>query len=117
MIIFFCSISGATQAVQNAGLALITLFAGYIKDADETYVWLEIFYIAWLGVSILATAMLAFTDFRKHNYLLMSDKQRKVFETTPEYFKAMQIDMPTTLTNNGEINGGYDGNDGMLENE
>ena len=65
MIIFFCSISGATQAVQNAGLALITLFAGYIKDADETYVWLEIFYIAWLGVSILATAMLAFTDFRK----------------------------------------------------
>ena len=103
--------------MQNAGLALITLFAGYIKDADETYVWLEIFYIAWLGVSILATAMLAITDFRKHNYLLMSDKQRKVFEMTPEYFKAMQIDMPTTLTNNGEINGGYDGNDGMLKNE
>ena len=41
----------------------------------------------------------------------MSDKQRKVFETTPEYFKAMQIDMPTTPKNNGEINGGYDGND------
>ena len=33
-------------------------------------------------------------DFRKHNYLNMSEKQRKVFETTPEFYESMHMDMP-----------------------
>ena len=85
---------GATQAVQNAGLALITLFAGYIKDADNTYIWLEIFYIVWLALAVLTTALMWILDFRKHNYLNMSEKQRKVFETTPEFYESMHMDMP-----------------------
>ena len=83
---------GVTQAIQNTGLGLIALLAGYIKDKDDTYVWLEIFFIAWLVAAILSTALLWVLDFRKYNYLFMSDKQRKVFETTPEYYKLMDME-------------------------
>ena len=88
----FLYILGATQAIQNAGLFLIPLLVGPIKEADSTYVWFEIFFIGWLAFSILATALMWFLDFKKANYLFMSDKQRKVFETTPEYLQIMAIE-------------------------
>ena len=65
---------------------------GPIKEADPTYLWFEIFFIGWLGMSILVTALMWFLDFKKSNYLFMSDKQRKVFETTPEYLKIMDME-------------------------
>jgi hypothetical protein len=90
----FVLFKGATTSLQNAGLAIITLFAGYIKDADETYLWLEIFYIAWLATSVLATGLMWGLDYRQYNYLSMTQPQKKVFETTPEYYKMVHMDMP-----------------------
>ena len=49
------------------------------RDFDDTYVYMEIFYIAWLAVAILATIIMWILDFRESNYLFMSDKQRKEF--------------------------------------
>ena len=85
---------GATTSIQNFGLAFIGFAAGIIKGKDETYVWLEIFYIAWLVIAILTTALLWFLDYRQYNYLFMTEKEKKVFETTPEYYKMMRMDMP-----------------------
>ena len=85
---------GATTSIQNFGLTFIGFAAGVIVDQDETYVWLEIFYIAWLIVAILITVLLWFLDYRQHNYLFMTEKEKKVFETTPEYYKMMRMDIP-----------------------
>ena len=90
----FNTFIGATTSLQNAGLAIITLFAGYIKDADDTYVWLEIFYIAWLVISVLATGLMWGLDYRQFNYLSMTQQQKKAFETTTEYYKMMHMDIP-----------------------
>ena len=85
---------GATTSIQNFGLAIIGFCAGLIKGQDETYLWLEIFYIAWLVIAILTTGLLWFLDYRQHHYLFMSEKQKRVFETTPEYYEMMRMDMP-----------------------
>ena len=86
--------SGAMTSIQNLGLTIIGVCAGKIKDQDETYVWLEIFYIAWLAIAIITTVLLWFLDYRQYNYLFMTEKEKKVFETTPEYYKMMRMDMP-----------------------
>ena len=99
---------GVTQAIQNAGLGAIYVAAGAIKDIDDTYVYIEIFYIAWLAVAILTTVLMWILDFRKNNYLFMSDKQRKEFEKTPEYYKSMNMEMPSHLRNEGEENMGFE---------
>ena len=108
IFILFFFLKGVTQAIQNAGLGLIALLAGVIKDADDTFVWLEIFYIAWLGLAILTTALMWVLDFRRHNYLFMSNKERKVFEKTPEYFKMMRIEMPRQSIDKGTVNEGFE---------
>ena len=39
----------------------------------------------------------------------MSDKQRKVFEETPEYYKSMRMEVPTEkAVPEGELNWGFD---------
>jgi len=38
---------GIMQAVQNLGLAVITMLAGYIVD-EAGYLLLEVFFLAWL---------------------------------------------------------------------
>ena len=96
-------IIGFTEAIQNIGVGIISVLAGVIKDADETFVWLEVFYIAWVSFSVLTTAIMWFTDFKNSNYLFMSEKQRKKFVKTKKYFDFLNIDMPTELTNNEHI--------------
>ena len=99
---------GVTQAIQNAGLGGISYAVGAILDIDDTYLYIEIFYIAWLAVSILTTLLMWILDYRKNNYLFMSDKQRKEFEQTPEYYKSMNMEMPSHLRNEGEENMGFE---------
>ena len=99
---------GVTQAIQNAGLGAMYEAAGTIEDIDNTYVNIEIFYIAWLVVAVLTTVLMWILDFRKNNYLFMSDKQRKEFEQTPEYYKSMNMEMPSHLRNEGEENMGFE---------
>ena len=98
-IIYTHFVIGVTQAIQNAGLGLIAYLAGLIKDADETFVWLEVFYICWVSLAILTTAVMWFTDFRKSNFLFMSEKNRKKFVKTKAYFDFLHIDMPRELDN------------------
>jgi hypothetical protein len=38
----------------------------------------------------------------------MSDKERKKFQKTPEYFKYLHIEMPSELIDEGKVNDGYD---------
>ena len=99
---------GVTQAIQNAGLGVITTAVGAINDIDDTYRYAEIFFIACLAMAILTTVLMWILDFRKNNYLFMSDKQRKEFEQTPEYYKSMNMEMPSHLRNEGEENMGFE---------
>ena len=107
-------VTGVTQAIQNGGLALISFFAGLIQDQfdeddNEQYVWLEVFFISWLALAILTTAVMWITDFRKSNYLFMSEKNRVKFVKTKAYFDFLHIDMPSELT--GELNEGFKDHD------
>ena len=99
---------GVTQAIQNAGLGVITTAVGAINDIDDTYKYAETFFIACLAMAILTTVLMWILDFRKNNYLFMSDKQRKEFEQTPEYYKSMNMEMPSHLRNEGEENMGFE---------
>ena len=107
-------ILGVTQAIQNAGLGAIAYAVGVINeedvddDGEKKFVHVEIFYIAWLALAILTTAVMWILDLRKNNYLFMSDKQRKEFEQTPEYYKSMNMVMPSHLRNPGEENMGFE---------
>ena len=99
---------GVMQAIQNAGLGGISYAVGAVNDIDDTYVYIEIFYIAWLAVAILATIIMWILDFRENNYLFMSDKQRKEFEKNPEYYKSMNMEMHSHLRSEGKENVGFD---------
>ena len=94
--------------MQNISLAVNSLLAGVIKDADETYVWLQIFYIGWVALAVLTTSLMWFVDSRKNNYLFMSAKQRKIFMKTPEYFLYLDIDVPSELIGQGKVNIAFD---------
>lgn len=96
-------IIGFTEAIQNIGLGIISILAGFIKDADETFVWLEAFFIAWASLAVLTTAIMWFTDFKNNNYLFMTKKQRKKFVKTKKYFDFLNIDMPAEMTNEEHV--------------
>ena len=49
------------QAIQNLGLALITMLAGQIVDSFG-YLWLELFFIFWLIVALLGTTAIWIID-------------------------------------------------------
>ena len=58
------------------------------KDDDEPrYFWQTKFYIPWVSLSVVFTALMWFLDYRQSNYLGISERQRKTFVKTPEYFK------------------------------
>ena len=99
---------GVTQAIQNAGLGGIYAAVGAIDDINDTYVYDEILYISWLAVAVIASVLLWILDYKRNNYLFMSDKQRKEFEQTPEYFKSMNMEVPSHLRNDGEENIGFE---------
>lgn len=70
---------GIMQAIQNLGLAVISLLAGYIVDRYG-YLWLEIFFIGWLILAAVSTIFIFLADLWKDGYLNMSAKQRAQFD-------------------------------------
>jgi len=70
---------GLMQAIQNLGTALIVMAAGTISD-EYGYTWLEIFYIFWLGVSLMSTVCIWICDCTTTGYLNMSIGRRKKFD-------------------------------------
>ena len=67
------------QAIQNAGLALITMVAGLIVD-NHGYIWLELFFIFWLVVALVATIAIWIIDISGDGYLNMGIQQREDFD-------------------------------------
>ncbi|XP_068224534.1 lysosomal dipeptide transporter MFSD1-like isoform X2 [Palaemon carinicauda] len=66
---------GMMQSIQNLGLALINMLAGYIVDA-QGYLILEMFYIIWLCVALFATVVIWVSDSAKGGNLNLSAKAR-----------------------------------------
>lgn len=64
------------QAVQNFGLAAVSLMASDIVDRFG-YFWLEMFFSTWAFVALLATAGLWMADSRSGGILNMSIGDRK----------------------------------------
>ncbi|KAJ8313236.1 hypothetical protein KUTeg_009213 [Tegillarca granosa] len=55
---------GIMQAIQNLGLAVISLVAGAIVDSSG-YLLLEVFFLAWLCVALIASVLLYLMDAAK----------------------------------------------------
>ncbi|XP_045131206.1 major facilitator superfamily domain-containing protein 1-like isoform X4 [Portunus trituberculatus] len=67
---------GIMQSVQNLGLAVISIVAGLIVDTSG-YMMLEMFYMIWLCIALVATIAIALVDSGGDGYLLMSAATRK----------------------------------------
>ena len=67
---------GFMQAVQNLGLAVISMVAGMIVDS-KGYLWLEVFFCAWLCVALLCTLLLLVDDLVNDGGLNISSKARR----------------------------------------
>jgi len=70
---------GLMQAIQNLGTALIVMAAGQISDSYG-YLWLEVFFLGWLVLSLLSTVCLWICDCSTTGYLNMSVQNRKIFD-------------------------------------
>ncbi|EGD80621.1 major facilitator superfamily transporter domain-containing protein 1 [Salpingoeca rosetta] len=66
---------GFMQALQNLGLAVISMVAGMIVD-DNGYLWLEMFFCAWLCLSLLCGVLLFFMDAAGSGILNWSAEER-----------------------------------------
>ena len=71
------------EAIQNLGLALISLLAGHIVDKFG-YKWLEVFFIGCLFLAMVSTAFMWWVDCRGSGYLNMSVKQRTTYDISAE---------------------------------
>jgi len=71
------------QALQNLGLAVISMVAGMIVD-DNGYLWLEVFFCAWLCASLMCSVLLFFIDAAGDGALNLSAAQREALESEEE---------------------------------
>ncbi|XP_065079070.1 major facilitator superfamily domain-containing protein 1-like isoform X2 [Ochlerotatus camptorhynchus] len=69
---------GICQSVQNLGLAVISMFSGLIVDKGG-YFMLEIFFIGWLVVSLLATIVIWLYNSNNNGVLNMSPAERELY--------------------------------------
>ncbi|CRK94234.1 CLUMA_CG007749, isoform A [Clunio marinus] len=67
---------GICQSVQNLGLAVVSMFAGVIVDKGG-YLMLELFFIGWLSVALLATVIIWLQDFNNNGTLNMTPSERE----------------------------------------
>ncbi|XP_076435777.1 lysosomal dipeptide transporter MFSD1-like [Babylonia areolata] len=67
---------GIMQAIQNLGLAVISLVAGLIVDS-KGYLVLEVFFMVWLCIALIAGVLLYLTDVAKGGMLNMGARARK----------------------------------------
>lgn len=70
---------GVAQAVQNLGLAVITMLAGMIVDHGG-YLMLEVFFLAWLCLALLTSIIIWMYDATHTGLLNMSPEQREEYE-------------------------------------
>ena len=70
------NVSGFMQAIQNLGMALITMMSGWVVD-KMGYLWLEYFFIFWLAVALLCTLVIWVMDFYGSGYLNMGVEARE----------------------------------------
>lgn len=71
---------GIMQAIQNLGLAVISLVAGVIVDA-KGYLVLEVFFMAWLCIALIAAVLLYLSDLARGPKLnLPAGKRRALME-------------------------------------
>lgn len=70
---------GIMQAVQNLGMAIVTMMAGRIVD-DQGYLVLEVFFLAWLCLSLVATVLIWVMNASRGGLLNMSVAQRDKHE-------------------------------------
>ncbi|XP_053692957.1 major facilitator superfamily domain-containing protein 1-like isoform X2 [Sabethes cyaneus] len=68
---------GICQSVQNLGLAVISMLSGVIVDKGG-YFMLEIFFIGWLVVSLLATIVIWLYDGNNSGILNMTPAEREL---------------------------------------
>ncbi|KAK6195515.1 hypothetical protein SNE40_000928 [Patella caerulea] len=66
---------GIMQAIQNLGLAVISLVAGIIVDS-KGYLILEVFFLAWLCLALIAAVLLYLVDASRGGLLNLSSRQR-----------------------------------------
>lgn len=68
---------GICQSVQNLGLAVVTMISGVIVDKGGFFM-LEIFFIGWLCIALLATIIIYLHDSGTQGVLNMSPRQREL---------------------------------------
>jgi len=84
---------GIMQAIQNLGLATIAIAAGSIVDKNG-YLILEVFFLAWLCVALIAAVLLYLYDSAKGGRLNRSAGDRK-----KEALEALRISEKEALIN------------------
>ncbi|KAF7990761.1 hypothetical protein HCN44_000566 [Aphidius gifuensis] len=73
---------GIAQAVQNLGLTIVSLLAGNIV-VTKGYFELELFFLAWLWISLITSVLVWISDISKlDGYLNMTPKQREIYDST-----------------------------------
>lgn len=73
-------VSGFMQAIQNFGLATITMLAGLIVD-KAGFMWMEIFFLFCLSIALVATVILWCLDKSHNGYINMTVAQREAWDS------------------------------------
>ncbi|KAM8710696.1 hypothetical protein ACLKA7_017336 [Drosophila subpalustris] len=77
---------GFCQSVQNLGLAVITILAGIIADKSQNdHTWVQLFFIGWLCIALIATCVIWAYDKKHRGNLNMSPAQRANFINSATY--------------------------------
>ncbi|XP_064541742.1 major facilitator superfamily domain-containing protein 1 [Drosophila montana] len=77
---------GFCQSVQNLGLAVITIVAGIIADhSDGDHTWVQLFFMGWLTVALIATGVIWAYDKKHRGNLNMTPAQRAIFINSANY--------------------------------
>lgn len=97
---------GICQSVQNLGLAVISMFSGLIVDKGG-YFMLEIFFIGWLVVSLLATIVIWLYDANNNGILNMSpaDRDLHASKLLTEVANRATLDNFEPVASDGSLNG------------
>ncbi|XP_046853367.1 major facilitator superfamily domain-containing protein 1-like [Xenia sp. Carnegie-2017] len=70
---------GIMQSIQNLGLALANMAVGAIVDS-KGYLFLEVFFCAWLCLALMSSILLYLADAAKGGKLNLSTKQRQALQ-------------------------------------
>uniref|UniRef100_U5ET16 Lysosomal dipeptide transporter MFSD1 n=1 Tax=Corethrella appendiculata TaxID=1370023 RepID=U5ET16_9DIPT len=98
---------GICQSVQNLGLAVISMITGVIVDKGG-YFMLEIFFIGWLCIALIATVVIWLYDSNTNGILNMSPKDREIHANKIALNaneKLLESDSTENIENPSNING------------